>query len=158
MAKVTKVYDVVNVSKMACEDIAAYNFGEFAAPAGGIENGRICERDTAAKTMKYGTAITVGDLWLSATNEKMYETDALTTFITKEGKKVAAKKIVLGDTFVTSALSGTYADVNVDDVLMLEADTGKLVDKDVATPVVEFTVRAKKVFGGLDCLVVERTK
>ena len=157
MANVTKVYDIVNTDRMAAEDIAAYNFGEFDA-ATNLENGRLSELDYTNKQVKYGTNINGKELWLIATDEKMYETKGLTGFINLSGKKVGVKKITLGDEFTTSACADTYADVSADDVMMLKASTGELTAKGASTPDWEFTVREKKVFGGLECLLIQRTK
>lgn len=158
MAKITKVYDVVNTDRMACEDIGSFNFGEYGAASGGIQNGRLVELDHTNKEAKYASAITGVKLFLAANVENMYKQDSFTTYMVEEGKKVATKELAKGDFFTTSACADTYGDVSVGDVLMVKATTGELTDKGVETPDYEFTVRAKKVFGGVDCLELEVTK
>lgn len=158
MAKITKIYDIVNTDFMACEDIGSYNFGEYDAATGGLENGRMGILDHANKQAKYPTAINGEKLYLIANVENMYKNDSWTTYKIEEGKKVATKEIVLGDVFTTSACADTYVDVSVADVLMVKVNTGEFTDKAAATPDYEFTVRAKKVYGGLDTLELEVTK
>ena len=149
----TKVYDVVATSKMAAENVGAYNNVEYVANTGNIEQGRICTLDHANEKVVYAAAISNDDLWLSASVEKFYSgNESLTEFINEAGKKMRALKIVQGDQFLTSA----HADVStltIGDDLMLEAGTGMFITS-TAAEAVTFEVVEITTQGGIDSFVV----
>ncbi len=145
-----KKHDIVETSKMSMEYNGALIDVERTAKTE-LDNGRLVVRD--GNTYAYPTADS-DELFLVHTPEKLYENLPLTEFYNKEGKKIRASRVMLGDQFGTTAFDGEVA---VDDVLMVKVNTGELVAKD-ATPLCEFTVVEKKAMGGFPMVVVERTK
>lgn len=149
---VIKKHDVVETSKMSMEYDGSLIDVERGA-ATDLDNGRIVVRD--GENYKYAAAIADKDLFLVTTPEKTYESVNKTEFFNKQGKKVRAVRITLGDQFGTTAVDGS---VSVGDVVMVKTGTGELVDKGASAPAVEFTVVEKKLISGLQGIVVERTK
>lgn len=143
-----KVHDVVETSKMSMEYNGALIDVERIAKTD-LDNGRLVVRDGA--TYAYPTDATATELFLVTTPEKTYENVGLTEFYNKQGKKVRAVRVMLGDVFGTTAV-GTVAK---DDVLMVD-DEGKLVANVDGT--IQFKVVEKRPISGYAGAVVERIK
>ncbi|HKM45893.1 MAG TPA: hypothetical protein VJY12_10610 [Dysgonamonadaceae bacterium] len=140
-------HDVVETSKMSMEYDGSLIDTERNA-ATDLDNGRLAVRDGA--TYKYPAAKTATELFLITTPEKTYTNVGLNEFYNKEGKKVRAVRVMLGDQFGTTAATG-----DVGDILMVDTQ-GKLIANDAGT--VEFEVVAKRMVSGYPGLVVERIK
>ena len=147
-----KIHDVVETSKMSMEYNGALIDVERGA-ATNLDNGRLVIRDGA--NYKYAAALTDADLFLVTTPEKTYENVNMTEFFNKQGKKIRAVRVMLGDQFGTTAISGALA---VGDIANVNIATGELIKKAAGAPAIEFTVVEKKLISGLVAVVVERTK
>ena len=146
----TKGHDIVETSLMSMEYNGSLIDVEKTAKTD-LDNGRLVVRD--GNTYKYPTDSTATELFLVTTPEKTYENVGLTEFYNKKDRKVRVVRVPVGDKFGTTAFVGTVA---VGDVLMVD-NQGQLVAK-AATPAVEFTVRSKRIIGGFEGVIVERTK
>ena len=147
-----KKHDIVETSKMSMEYNGALIDVERDAKTD-LDNGRLVVRDGDTYTYP---AEDSDELFLVHTPEKMYENLPLTEFYNKQGRKLRASRIMVGDQFGTTAFEGEVA---VGDILMVKTGTGELVAKgETDTPGVEFEVVEKKSMGGFPMVVVERIK
>lgn len=147
MAIMSVKHDVVETSKMSMEYNGALIDVERKA-AVDLDNGRLVVRD--GDTYKYPTAKTADELFLVTTPEKTYTNVGLDEFYNKQGKKVRAVRVMLGDKFGTTAATG-----EVGDKLIVNTSGELVVGVDGA---IEFKVVEKRLISGFAGLVVERVK
>ena len=147
MAIMSVKHDVVETSKMSMEYNGALIDVERKA-AVDLDNGRLVVRD--GDTYKYPTAKTADELFLVTTPEKTYTNVGLDEFYNKQGKKVRAVRVMLGDRFGTTAATG-----EVGDKLIVNTSGQLVVGEDGA---IEFKVIEKRLISGFAGLIVERVK
>lgn len=140
-------HDVVETSKMSMEWDGSLIDTERNA-ATDLDNGRLVIRDGG--TYKYPVAKTATELFLVTTPEKTYTNVGLDEFYNKEGKKIRAVRVMLGDKFGTTAATG-----EVGETLIVNTGGELVVGIDGA---IEFEVVAKRMVSGFPGLIVERVK
>ena len=144
-----KIHDIVETSKMSMEYNGALIDTERVA-ATDLDNGRLVIRDE--DTYKYPEGTSDAELFLVHTPEKTYENVSLTEFYNKEGKKIRASRVLVGDKFGTTAAP---VEAKRKDVLMTN-EKGELVTN--AEGVIQFEVDEVRTIGGFPLVVVERIK
>lgn len=144
-----KIHDIVETSKMSMEYNGALIDTERVA-ATDLDNGRLVVRD--GDTYKYPEGTSDTELFLVHSVEKTYENVSMTEFYNKEGKKIRASRVLVGDKFGTTAAP---VEAKRKDVLMAN-EKGELVTN--AEGVIQFEVDEVRTIGGFPLVVVERIK